>query len=318
MHPAPELIDEIRAASRQMVRELGFMNETLANTQYSPSAVHSLIEIGERGPLTATQLAQRLGLEKSSVSRMLRKLILCGEIAETSTHSDARSKHLRLTGQGENTLAAIHRFARQRVRLALEKLPPSQQKTVGQGLTSYANALRSNTGDAPLPAENRFVITQGYRPGLVGRIVEMHANYYARQANFGQHFESLVARDMADLAARLNNPANQVWHVLDSEKIVGSIAIDGQSCGDNEALLRFFIIDDSARGHGLGRPLLAEAIAFCDAAGFSSIRLWTFKGLDAARKLYEEAGFTLHAEQQGEHWGSPVTEQCFVRHGAAT
>lgn len=132
MHPAPELIDEIRAASRQMVRELGFMNETLANTQYSPSAVHSLIEIGERGPLTATQLAQRLGLEKSSVSRMLRKLILCGEIAETSTHSDARSKHLRLTGQGENTLAAIHRFARQRVRLALEKLPQPSRKLSGK------------------------------------------------------------------------------------------------------------------------------------------------------------------------------------------
>ena len=39
------LINEIRVASRLMVRELGFMNATLAATDYSPSAVHTLLEI---------------------------------------------------------------------------------------------------------------------------------------------------------------------------------------------------------------------------------------------------------------------------------
>ena len=36
------LVSEIRVASRLMVRELGFMNTTLAATDYSPSAVHTL------------------------------------------------------------------------------------------------------------------------------------------------------------------------------------------------------------------------------------------------------------------------------------
>ena len=35
------LIQQIRTASRLMVRELGFMNTTLAATHYSPSAVHT-------------------------------------------------------------------------------------------------------------------------------------------------------------------------------------------------------------------------------------------------------------------------------------
>lgn len=58
------LIDEIRTASRLMVRELGFMRATLAATDYSPSAVHTLLEISLRGAMTAAQLVQILGLGK--------------------------------------------------------------------------------------------------------------------------------------------------------------------------------------------------------------------------------------------------------------
>ena len=75
---SPALVDEIRTASRLMVRELGFMSTTLAATAYSPSAVHTLVEISLRGAMTAAQLVQILGLEKSSVSRMLSRLLAAG------------------------------------------------------------------------------------------------------------------------------------------------------------------------------------------------------------------------------------------------
>src|SRR6266852_9069324 len=82
------LIDDIRAASRQMVRELGFMEATVAATDYPPSAVHTILEIGIRGPMTALQLVQFLHLEKSSISRLLRKLIESGELKEMSDAED--------------------------------------------------------------------------------------------------------------------------------------------------------------------------------------------------------------------------------------
>lgn len=63
--------------------------------------------------------------------------------------------------------------------------------------------------------------------------------------------------------------------------------------------MRWFILDDSCRGTGIGRRLLSEAMAFCDSRQFSAVQLWTFKGLDAARKLYESFGFTLIREWQG-------------------
>ncbi|MCS5980905.1 GNAT family N-acetyltransferase [Klebsiella pneumoniae subsp. pneumoniae] len=61
-------------------------------------------------------------------------------------------------------------------------------------------------------------------------------------------------------------------------KIVGSLAIDGEDLGQQEAHLRWFILDDSCRGTGIGRRLLSEAMAFCDSRQFSAVQLWTFKG----------------------------------------
>ncbi|RON58003.1 bifunctional helix-turn-helix transcriptional regulator/GNAT family N-acetyltransferase [Pseudomonas frederiksbergensis] len=295
-----------------MVRELGFMQATLAATDYPPSSVHTIVELGNRDSLTAVELVALLGLEKSSVSRMVRKLIEAGEIEEVPNEQDARSKKLQLTEQGRQTLRAVDAFAIERVSAAMTHLTRTQQQTVSDGLGHYAAALRTQRLGAP-PPDTPLQIARGYRPGIIGRMVEMHATYYARHANFGQPFESLVASDMAELMGRLHNPRNEVWVALDGERIVGSIAIDGEG---EDAVLRCFILDDSARGKGAGKRLLAEAIRFCDEWGFRATKLWTFKGLDAARKLYEDVGFTLAREEEGEHWGGRITGQWFVRPGA--
>ena len=57
--PVPlSTIDLVRAASRQLVRELSFMNDSLAGTDLPPSAVHALIEIDARDDLAELLAAQ--------------------------------------------------------------------------------------------------------------------------------------------------------------------------------------------------------------------------------------------------------------------
>jgi len=141
--PDLSLVDDIRAASRLMVRELGFMEQTVAATDYPPSAVHTILEIGIRGPMTAMQLGQVLHLEKSSVSRLLRKLIESGELKETLDPDDARIKPLSLTQKGRRTLAALHEFGRHQVTGALVPLSKAEQKIVREGLMLYARALKA-------------------------------------------------------------------------------------------------------------------------------------------------------------------------------
>jgi DNA-binding MarR family transcriptional regulator len=148
------LIDDIRAASRLMVRELGFMEQTVAATEYPPSAVHTILEIGTRGPLTSAELSEILHLEKSSVSRMVRKLIECGELKEAVDADDARIKQLSLTAKGRRTLSALHDFGRRQVSGALARLSEAERRSVHDGLMIYARALQASR-EAELNATRR-------------------------------------------------------------------------------------------------------------------------------------------------------------------
>lgn len=314
-HADHELIDNIRAASRQMVRELGFMQGTLAATDYPPSAVHAILEIGARKSMSAAQLVEFLGLEKSSVSRMLRKLLETGELQEKPSDQDGRIKWLVLTPRGRRTLAAIQAFGRQQVAGALEQLNGEQQHLVAEGLSVYSQALyghRSGEIIAPVPTVPVRIVA-GYQPGVIGRMVQMHAVFYARSVGFGSFFESKVAAGLAEFMPRLEHDRNGLWVAMQGGRIVGSVAIDGEDLGEGSAHLRWFIVDDGVRGGGVGKRLLEAALGFCDAQGFKSVQLWTFHGLDAARRLYEINGFRLMEEWSGSQWGKEVIEQRFER-----
>lgn len=305
------LVDDIRTASRQMVRELGFMQSTLAATTYPPSFVHALLEIGARRTATAAHLSAHLGLEKSSVSRMIAKLVQAGEIAEAANPQDGRAKLLSLTGKGRRTYAAIQAYGRNQVRTALRQLDEPQRLAVREGLSAYAQALAAGRQGGSVPPAAAPAIVEGYQPGAIGRIAEMHACYYARANGFGAYFERQVAEGVAEFSTRLDEPRNGLWLAVHRGRIVASVAIDGAA--GNHAHLRWFIVDDGLRGAGVGRCLLAQALAFCDAQGFETTYLWTFQGLDAARALYERAGFVLVEQAPGKRWGTEVVEQRFER-----
>jgi DNA-binding MarR family transcriptional regulator/GNAT superfamily N-acetyltransferase len=310
LKPDLPLVEEIRSTSRSLAREWGFVGGNFAGTDLSPSAVHALIEI-EKGGATARSLGVQLHLEKSSVSRMLRRLVDSGDVQEQPATDDARFKALSLTSTGQRRVADIHSYARTQVSEALGRLKPSEVSTVREGMRLYDAALRGQTSGSSLPSS--IEIAHGYRVGLIAQITQLHATYYARETGFGQRFESVVASGLAEFCNRLENPKNSVWTGVRDDRIIGSVAIDGEDLGDGIAHLRWFIVDDSTRGSGLGRSLLLKAMNFVDERAFAETHLWTFSGLSAARHLYESLGFTLAEERPGSQWGKQVLEQRFVR-----
>lgn len=152
----------------------------------------------------------------------------------------------------------------------------------------------------------------GYSPGCIGRIVEMHANYYTRTVGFGAPFEAKVASELAEFCLRYESSRDGLWLAQDKDVTHGSVVIDGSHYQESGAHLRWFITSDESRGKGVGSQLLDAAMAFCQARGYRKVYLWTFDQLHAARHLYEKHGFKLARTQRGSQWSKEVNEQLFT------
>ncbi len=170
------------------------------------------------------------------------------------------------------------------------------------GLTAYAQAL-AKCRDVPRPAAaNNVTIVSGYRPGMIGRIAQMHGEYYARHHGFG-HF------------SKVRSPAG--WRSFLPD-LTPSAITSGWPCwratssAPWPSMVKIWAITKRIYA-GLFSTTAVGAAALADAcwprrwllrpSRFSAVQLWTFSGLHAARALYESFGFTLHKEWQGDQWG---------------
>lgn len=155
-------------------------------------------------------------------------------------------------------------------------------------------------------------VVAGYVAGAIGRVAELHAGYYSKSWDFGLYFEARVASELSEFLRRFDPARDGFWTAIDNGRVEGSIAIDALKADTEGAHLRWFIVSEALRGQGMGKRLLREALGLCRQRGYARVFLWTFEGLDAARHLYEAAGFRLAQEAEAEQWGKRVLEQRFV------
>ena len=149
----------------------------------------------------------------------------------------------------------------------------------------------------------------GYYPGAIGEVTCLHATYYARHWGFDLSFEAQVGRELAEFLERAD-PARDLFLAARGDNgLGGCLALD--SAFPEGAWLRWLIVEPAWHGQGLGRKLLSRCLDFAGRAGHRRVFLWTFAGLDAARRLYEAAGFTLAEEHEVDQWGNHIIEQQF-------
>lgn len=158
---------------------------------------------------------------------------------------------------------------------------------------------------APTPSPT---IRHDLRPGDLGRVTELHGVLYAQEPGFDHTFEAYVAETVAEYGKLARPGLDRLWLVELDGRQVGSIAIVGRE--DGAAQLRWFLVHPDARGHGLGGRLIQECLAFCRAAGYRSVYLWTVAGLEAAAHLYLAAGFRkTETKPPIALWGATLTEE---------
>jgi GNAT superfamily N-acetyltransferase len=151
----------------------------------------------------------------------------------------------------------------------------------------------------------------GYYPGVVGKITEIHAVYYHEHWGFDVSFETQVGRELSIFIKEFDNDRDGLWVATRGRKFAGSIVIDGHNTPDEGARLRWFIVDSEFQNAGLGNQLISRAVEFCKQKKHPKIFLWTFEGLDAARRLYEQHHFQLSEAHEVKQWGRHIKEQKF-------
>jgi GNAT superfamily N-acetyltransferase len=147
------------------------------------------------------------------------------------------------------------------------------------------------------------------RPGDLGWVVMAHGEMYAEEFGWNADFEALVARIVADYATDQDPERAAAWIAELGGRRVGCVFLVAKDA--DTAQLRILLVDPAARGHHLGRRLVAECVGFARRAGYRRMVLWTNEPLAAARHIYLAAGFRLVSEEPHHSFGVDLTGQYY-------
>ena len=159
------------------------------------------------------------------------------------------------------------------------------------------------------PVDGEATIRPLGRPGDLGWVVMAHGEVYAEEFGWDAEFEALVARIVADYAADRDPRREAAWIAELGGQRVGCVFVVAKDA--DTAQLRILLVDPAARGHHLGRRLVAECIGFARRAGYRQMVLWTNEPLAAARRIYLAAGFSLVSEEPHHSFGADLTGQYY-------
>src|SRR5918997_2138817 len=157
--PFPD--DDLRRALQRLVR-LGSLLEPHshhhAGLQMSLSEMMALGELADVESMSQQELGQLLGLEKSTVSRLVVGLQHRGWVERERDPSNRRFYQLQLTPEGRELADRIGQDLRDHHEKLLGALTPDEREALTVGLTGLARALASN---APRPGTSNSNSIEG-------------------------------------------------------------------------------------------------------------------------------------------------------------
>jgi len=142
------------------------------------------------------------------------------------------------------------------------------------------------------------------RPGDMGWVVQSHGALYAAEFGYDARFEALVAAIIAKFMREFDPRFERCWIAQRGARNVGSVFLVRQS--RSVAKLRLLLVTPEVRGLGLGRRLVNACLRFARARGYRKVILWTQSELDAARHIYQRAGFRRVRTTRHASFGKPL------------
>lgn len=130
-----------------MVRTLGLLrpDTTPCGQAITVTEAHALGELHDRGPLTQQQLATALGLQKSTVSRLVDQLDAQDLARRSPNPADRRSVLVALTDNGTVRAGRLAQARRELFADLVDRLDAADRRTVIDGLSRLEEVARART-----------------------------------------------------------------------------------------------------------------------------------------------------------------------------
>ncbi len=299
-----DLLDTIRSFNRFYTDHLGLLSQAYLQSPYSLTEARVIYEIGARPGATAADLTRDLHLDPAYLSRILRRFRSQNLLRSERDTADRRSQNLFLTDRGQTEWQTLGEQSRRQIEQALSRLGSHEKQALVDAMKTVRDLLD------PDEPQNAPAILRGHRPGDMGWVIEAQTRFYTETFGWNDQFEALAAEVAGHYLKTFDPRLERGWIAERSGRRIGSIFI--ANGGNGTAKLRLLYVDPTARGLGLGKLLVAEAIQFALQCDYRQITLWTNDNLEAARAIYLKAGFRLVSEERHRMFGPELTGQTWV------
>jgi DNA-binding MarR family transcriptional regulator len=295
----------VRRFNRFYTRQIGLLQEGLADTSFSLTEARVLYELAHREQSTAGALGADLGLDAGYLSRILTGFAKRNLIERVRCESDRRQSLLTLTKYGRKAFAPLEARTIAEVAAMIGTLPEAGQRRLVSAMQTIENLLGARPEAAG--TDRAPYILRPHQPGDMGWVVHRHGVLYAQEYGYDESFEALVAEIVAKFIEHYDAKRERCWIAERDGEIAGSVFLVAES--KSVAKLRLLLVEPSARGLGIGARLVTECIRFARQAGYQKIVLWTQSELDAARHVYKKAGFRVVDKKRHHSFGKDLTAE---------
>jgi DNA-binding MarR family transcriptional regulator/GNAT superfamily N-acetyltransferase len=299
-------VQEVRAFNRFYTNLIGALDYSRhLYTPYTLTEARVLYELAHATRSDAADLRSSLHLDAGHLSRLLLKFEQEGLLTREQSAQDARRRRITLTGDGREAAALLEERSLESVGAMLDGVPAPDRPRLTEAMRTIRTLLESDRPGSATPQ----VRLRPPEPGDLGWIVQRHGELYAHEYGWNTDFEALVARIVGDFAAGHDPEGERVWIAEADGERAGSVMCVRDADVPDAARLRLLLVEPASRGCGVGDRLVHECVAFARAQGYREVVLWTNSVLDAARRLYQRAGFTLTGEKPHQSYGTALVGQ---------
>jgi DNA-binding MarR family transcriptional regulator len=293
----PDASDAIRRFNRFYTREIGVLDGNLLQSGFSLAEARILYELAQAPQISATEICEKLNLDRGYLSRLLRAFQKKRLISRKTDPTDKRRTHLSLTEKGRTTFRQLDRRSSEAANGMIAGLPHGAVNSLLAAMETIQGVLETS---APAPD----YILRRDRVGDMGFIASRQAIIYAQEYGWDKTYEALAAKILSEFVSRNDTVNERAWIAESHGTILGSVYLMKEDA--DTARLRLLYVEPLARGLGLGKKLVSECTEFARGSGYKRIVLWTQSTLTAARKLYVAEGYQLITQEPHHSFGKDL------------